>query len=94
MDKFDIKKVDNCFKDSQTYEYKLNIEINEEFLEKLKSLGSIEIKNFRRPIFMINCENKNKIKGVIKSNIIKVSFPEDMWQIRKEEFEKFLDEIL
>ena len=93
MDKFDIKKVDNCFKDSQTYEYKLNIEINEEFLEKLKSLGSIEIKNFRRPIFMINCENKNKIKGVIKSNI-KVSFPEDMWQIRKEEFEKFLDEIL
>ena len=86
MDKFDIKKVDNCFKDSQTYEYKLNIEINEEFLEKLKSLGSIEIKNFRRPIFMINCENKN--------NIIKVSFPEDMWQIRKEEFEKFLDEIL
>ncbi len=94
MDKFDIKKVDNCFKDSQTYEYKLNIEINEEFLEKLKSLGSIEIKNFRRPIFMINCENKNEIKGVIKSNIIKVSFPEDMWQIRKEEFEKFLDEIL
>ena len=94
MDKFDIKKVDNCFKDSQTYEYKLNIEINEDFLEKLKSLGSIEIKNFRRPIFMINCENKNKIKGVIKSNIIKVSFPEDMWQIRKEEFEKFLDEIL
>ena len=71
MDKFDIKKVDNCFKDSQTYEYKLNIEINEEFLEKLKSLGSIEIKNFRRPIFMINCENKNEIKGVIKSNIIK-----------------------
>lgn len=94
MDKFDIKKVDNCFKDSQTYEYKLNIEIDEEFLEKLKSLGSIEIKNFRRPIFMINCENKNEIKGVIKSNIIKVSFPEDMWQIRKEEFEKFLDEIL
>ena len=94
MDKFDIKKVDNCFKDSQTYEYKLNIEIDEEFLEKLKSLGSIEIKNFRRPIFMINCENKNEIKGVIKSNSIKVSFPEDMWQIRKEEFEKFLDEIL
>ena len=94
MDKFDIKKVDNCFKDSQTYEYKLNIVIDEEFLEKLKSLGSIEIKNFRRPIFMINCENKNEIKGVIKSNIIKVSFPEDMWQIRKEEFEKFLDEIL
>ena len=94
MDKFQVKKVENCFKDSQTYEYKLNIEIDEEFLEKLKSLGSIEIKNFRRPIFMINCENKNEIKGVIKSNIIKVSFPEDMWQIRKEEFEKFLDEIL
>ncbi|WP_455538889.1 hypothetical protein [Terrisporobacter sp.] len=94
MDKFQVKKIENCFKDSQTYEYKINMEIDEGFLDKLKNLGKVEIKNFRRPIFMIDCENKNKIKGVIKSKIIKVSYPDDIWQIRKEEFERYLDEIL
>lgn len=94
MDKYNIKKVDNCFKDSQTYEYKLKVEINEDFLEILKNLGELEIKNFRRPIFMINCKNENKIKGVINSKIIRISFPNDAWNERKEEFEKFLDEVL
>ena len=94
MDKFQVKKVENCFKNSQTYEYKLNVDIDEEFLEKLRCLGEVEIKNFRRPIFMINCENENKIKGVINSKIIRVSFPEDIWEKRKEVFEKFLNEVL
>ena len=70
------------------------MEINEGFLDKLENLGKIEIKNFRRPIFMIDCENKNKIKGVLKSNIMRVSFPDDTWEIRKKEFEQYLDEIL
>lgn len=94
MDKFKVRKIDNCFKDSQTYEYDINMEINEEFLEKLQSLGKVEIKNFRRPIFMINCENQNKIKGVIKSKIIRISFPDNIWEERKEEFERFLNEVL
>ena len=94
MDKFKVKKVDNCFKNNQTYEYKLNLEINEEFLTKLQELGEVEIKNFRRPIFMINCKNENKIKGVINSKIIRISFPDDTWELNKEKFEKFLDEIL
>ena len=94
MNKFQVKKVDNCFKDSQTYEYKLEIIIDENMINKLNELGEVEIKKFRRPIFMINCKNENKIKGVINSNIIRVSFPDDMWQYRKEEFEKYLDEIL
>lgn len=94
MNKFQVKKVDNCFKDSQTYEYKLEIIIDENMINKLNELGEVEIKKFRRPIFMINCKNENKIKGVINSNIIRVSFPDDMWQDRKEEFEKYLDKIL
>lgn len=94
MNKFQVKKVDNCFKDSQTYEYKLEIIIDENMINKLNELGEVEIKKFRRPIFMINCKNENKIKGVINSNIIRVSFPDNMWQYRKEEFEKYLDKIL
>lgn len=94
MNKFQVKKVDNCFKDSQTYEYKLEIIIDENMINKLNELGEVEIKKFRRPIFMINCKNENKIKGVINSNIIRVSFPDNMWKYRKEEFEKYLDKIL
>lgn len=94
MDKFVVKKIDNCFKNSQTYEYMINREINDEFLEILQVLGEVEIKNFRRPIFMINCKNENKIKGVIKSKIIRVSFPDNKWQYEKEEFEKYLNKIL
>lgn len=94
MDKFKVKKVDNCFKDSQTYEYKLNVNIDEGMLQKFQSLGEIEIKNFRRPIFMINCENENRIKGVINSKIIRVSYPDNIWIERKKEFENFLSEIL
>lgn len=94
MDKFKVNKIDNCFKNSQTYEYKLNVEINIEFLEKLQKLGNLEIKNFRRPIFMIDCKNEDKIKGVINSKIIRVSFPDYVYEERKEAFEKFLNEIL
>lgn len=92
MDKFKVKKVDNCFKDSQTYEYKLNEEINEEFLKKLESLGEVEVKDFRRPIFIINGEIK--VKGVINTKIIRVSFPDDIWKEKKDTFEKFLNEII
>ena len=94
MDKFKVNKIDNCFKNSQTYEYKLDVEINIEFLEKLQKLGKLEIKNFRRPIFMIYCENENKMKGVINSKIIRVGFPDYVYEERKEAFEKFLNEIL
>lgn len=94
MDKFKVKKVDNCFKNSQSYDYKLNVVIDEEFIKKLRDLGEIEIKNFRRPIFMINCENEDRIKGVINSDIIRVSFPDDTWEERKESFEKFLNKVL
>lgn len=94
MDKFKVNKIDNCFKNSQTYEYKLHVEINIEFLEKLQKLGKLEIKNFRRPIFMIDCKNEDKIKGVINSKIIRVSFSDYVYEERKEAFEKFLNEIL
>lgn len=94
MDKFKVNKVDNCFKDNQTYEYKLNLQINEEFLKKLQLLGKLEVKNFRRPIFIIYCENQNKIKGIINSNTIKVSYPNNMWECNKKEFEIYLEKIL
>ena len=50
MDKFQVKKIDNCFKDSQTYEYKLDIIIDDKIIDIMRDLGSVEIKNFRRPI--------------------------------------------
>lgn len=94
MSNYQVKKVENCFKDSQTYEYRLNLSLDDETINKFSVLGEVIIKNFRRPIFMINCINNTKIKGIINSNIIKVSFEDSTWEARKKEFETFLEELL
>lgn len=94
MNNYQVKKVENCFKDSQTYEYRLNLNLDNDTIDKFSILGEVTIKNFRRPIFMINCINNTKIKGIINSNIIKVSFEDSAWEVRKKEFEIFLEELL
>ena len=94
MNNYQVKKVENCFKDSQTYEYRLNLNLNDDTIDKFSILGEVIIKNFRRPIFMINCINNTKIKGIINSNIIKVSFEDSAWEARKKEFEIFLEKLL
>lgn len=94
MSDYEVKKVENCFKDSQTYEYKLEVNLDESTIHKFSPLGEIIIKNFRRPIFMINCKDNTKIKGVINTNIIKVSFEDVSWEDSKKRFEDFLKILL
>lgn len=94
MNNYQVKKVENCFKDSQTYEYRVNLNLDDEIIKKFSVLGEVIVKNYRRPIFMINCINNTKIKGIINSNIIKVSFEDSTWEERKNEFEIFLEELL
>ena len=33
MDNFEVKKVENCFKNSQTYEYKIGVNLDKEFID-------------------------------------------------------------
>ena len=95
MDNFEVKKVENCFKNSQTYEYKIDVNLDKEFIDdKLSVLGEVVVKAYRRPIFMITCQDNTKIKGIINSKTMKVSFADDKVEASKEDFEKFLNDLL
>ena len=95
MDNFEVKKVENCFKNSQTYEYKIGVNLDKEFIDdKLSVLGEVTVKPYRRPIFMITCQDNTKIKGIINSKTMKVSFEDGKVEDSKIEFEKFLNDLL
>lgn len=52
MKKIKCRKAENCFANAESYIYTLPADIDDAFLEKLKTLGKLEVKrNFRRPFF-------------------------------------------
>lgn len=93
MDYLECKKINNCFKDSQTFAYRLPItskELSEAFLQE----GEIKINNqFRRPIFNAVI-GTTRIKGILDESIIKVSFLDEHWQVQKNVFEEWLKQAI
>jgi hypothetical protein len=90
--KFEYKKTENCFADSQTFEYKLPVDSH----TFIGFLGSWELKEnykYRRPMFTAE-KNGVNLKGVLKSNVIKASFPGENWAAEKQRFEDWLGMIV
>jgi len=88
---YEVKKTENCFADSRTYEYRLPLD-GERFSRLLSGWGDWEISEnhkFRRPLFTADRDGVN-VKGILKANVIKVSFPEDRWEAEKADFERWL----
>ena len=87
---FEVRKTENCFVNSETYEYSLPIGA-EEFLKLIEDDYSVRLNTrLRRPVFKAESEDI-KIKAVLKSQKIRVSFSEERWESLKEEFEAFLN---
>lgn len=84
---FECKKAENCFSDSQTYEYRLPV-TGEEFLHRLDDAWQTRCNDkLRRPVFL--AEKKDvRIKGILSANVIRVSFPAIDWESHKDMFEK------
>ena len=91
---FQCKKTENCFSDSQTYEYRLCISA-EEFLPAYgeSALAVKRSDSFRRPFFTADAPDGTRIKGVLKEPVIKVSFPEASWEQAKAAFEARLSAL-
>ena len=93
MDYLECKKINNCFKDSQTFAYRLPItsrDLGEDFLRD----GEFEINNqFRRPVFNA-IMGTTRIKGILDESIIKVSFQNENWQLQKIAFEEWLKHVM
>jgi len=85
---FEVKKVDNCFADSRSYEYRLPLD-GQSFSALLAGWEVSENHKYRRPLFTADRDGVN-IKGILKAHIIKVSFPEQSWEEEKAGFDRWL----
>lgn len=90
--KFEVKKTENCFSDTQTYEYRFPIN-NQELLRFLNLFSIKKYETLRRPTFFATDSCGVQIKGILKDNICKVSFPDAAWEVSKIEFEEFIDSL-
>jgi len=88
---FDVVKVENCFAESRSFEYRLPID-GQGFSALLVGWEVKENHKFRRPLFTADKDGVN-VKGILKANVIKVSFPENRWDTEKTVFEHWLETI-
>lgn len=87
--KFEVKKVDNCFSDAQSYEYKIPI-TGAEIIKLMTDWEITENHKYRRPMF-IGERDGSHTKGILKANVFRVSFRNDRWEQEKAEFEQWLE---
>lgn len=86
--RFEVKKTENCFAGSQTYEYRLPVE-GQAFVAMLDGWEVTENHKYRRPMFSAD-KNGVNVKGILKANVVKASFPEHCWETAKADFESWL----
>lgn len=86
--KFLWTKTENCFSDSQTYEYRLPIN-GEAFCALLDGWELRQNRRLRRPVFMADKDGVN-LKGVLSYYTVRASFPTERWEAEKEAFEAWL----
>ena len=88
---YEHKKIENCFADSQTFEYRLPITA-ETFLALLQDGWTTPCNyKLRRPVFLAE-QDGLRIKGMLAGNLIRVSFPNNSWKQRKKYFEDWMDQ--
>lgn len=86
---FEVKKTENCFTDSQTYEYRLPM-TGQEFLSLLDAAWQPRCNlKLRRPVFLAE-RGGIRIKGILAADVIRVSFPDQDWKNQKQQFEQEL----
>lgn len=89
--KFSCVKTENCFADSQTYEYTLPLS-GEEFSSLLTGWDLRRNMKLRRPVFTADRDGVN-VKGVLEYKTVKASFPASGWEAEKARFESWLEEL-
>lgn len=89
--KFQVKKVENCFADSETYEYLLPV--SGDFMRSQLNGWEIRInEKLRRPVIIAQC-GRVILKCTEAGNTFRVSFPGSDSIAEKEKFERFLERI-
>ena len=88
--KFEVKKVDNCFSDAQSYEYTIPM-TGQELIPRMTDWEITENHKYRRPMF-VGERDGSHTKGILRANVFRVSYRNDRWEREKAEFEQWLEE--
>lgn len=88
---FQVIKIENCFSDSQTYEYTLPI-TGSQLLPNLTDWQIRVNEKLRRPTAIASRGN-TIIKCILSGNRFRVSFPDGRWQAEKNNFEQYLENL-
>lgn len=90
--KYECRKIENCFANTQSYEYKLPVAAWR--LRALLDEGwSVRVnEKLRRPVFIAERE-ATTIKGVLSEAILRLSFADEKWKTEKDDFERWLENI-
>ena len=89
---FKVIKVENCFAETQTYEYMLEL-TGEEFLTRLEGWSLRINRKLRRPVGIAQKDGVI-VKTVLEGHSVRVSYPDDRWLPEKIEFEAFLEKLV
>ena len=85
-------KTENCFSDSQTYEYRLPITVGA-FIAYLDETWQVRRnEKLRRPVLMAE-KDGIRIRGILAQNDLRVSYPDESWETRKSDFEKWMEQL-
>ena len=90
--KFKVMKIDNCFAETQTYEYMVDV-TGEEFLKYLTDWKLRVNEKLRRPVCVAE-KNGVIVKTVLEGHSLRVSYPDARWMMEKIEFEEFLEKLV
>ena len=94
MERVECKKVENCFGGTHIYEYRFNRRMSEDLIRNFAAFGLLTFhKNFPRPFFKVILSDGTVIKGVLNDTVIKVQFPDEDPQSKKQQFEKLVEQI-
>ena len=86
-----VMKIDNCFAETQTYEYMLDI-TGGEFLKGLEGWKLRINEKLRRPVGIASRDGVI-IKAALEGHSVRVSYPDACWLMKKMEFEEYLEKL-
>ena len=87
--KFQCKKVENCFAEARTYEYRLPV-TGQELAGRLSGFTVTENHRFRRPVFSAKRDGL-EVKGILAANVVKINYTAGNWEKEKQEMEEWLE---
>jgi hypothetical protein len=96
MSSFECKKVENCFVNSASFQYRLGFKVDDEFLNRLEKISATFKcrRDFPRPYFNATLADGTQVKGVIGDIVLKAVYPETDAVLSKEAFEQLLRLII